>query len=60
MLACYCACIGLIGVYWILVVRLNRRLEGADPESGTTGKYELAGAFADQTDFDQKNFRYVT
>ncbi|KAH8430646.1 uncharacterized protein LDX57_008309 [Aspergillus melleus] len=60
MLACYCACIGLIGAYWVLVIRMNRRLDGIDPESGPSNEGDLAGAFSDQTDFEQKNFRYTT
>ena len=60
MLACYCVCIGLIGAYWVLVIRMNRRLDGIDPESGPSNEDDLAGAFADQTDFEQKNFRYTT
>ncbi|PLB43364.1 MFS general substrate transporter [Aspergillus steynii IBT 23096] len=39
MLACYCICISLIAVYWVLVARLNRRLEGVDPESEASNKH---------------------
>ncbi|KAE8146981.1 MFS general substrate transporter [Aspergillus avenaceus] len=32
MLASYCACLLLMTIYWILVVRMNRRLNGINPE----------------------------
>ncbi|GKZ66601.1 hypothetical protein AnigIFM60653_002810 [Aspergillus niger] len=60
MLVCYCICVALMAVYWILVVKLNRRLLGVDPETGAADDDNLAEAFADHTDFEQKNFRYTT
>ncbi|KAA8648013.1 uncharacterized protein ATNIH1004_003896 [Aspergillus tanneri] len=60
MLACYCVCIGLMGMYWILVIRLNRRQEGVDPESSASGDENLKDAFTDQTDFERRTFKYVT
>lgn len=59
MLVSYCACVGLIAVYWAIVARYNRRLDGLDPETGASSE-DLTEAFADQTDFQQRNFRYTT
>ncbi|KAL4948856.1 fungal-specific transcription factor domain-containing protein [Aspergillus filifer] len=59
MLVCYCVCVALIGAYWAIAVILNRRrVDGVAVEGEV---YEdLADAFADKTDFQQKGFRYTT
>ncbi|KAL5364845.1 fungal-specific transcription factor domain-containing protein [Aspergillus floccosus] len=39
MLVSYCACVGLIAVYWAIVARYNRRLDGLDPETRASTKH---------------------
>lgn len=60
MLACYCICVLLMAVYWVIAHRLNRRVaDGVDPgEDQADG--DLMDAFADKTDFQQKTFKYTT
>ncbi|PWY86784.1 allantoate permease, partial [Aspergillus heteromorphus CBS 117.55] len=60
MLVCYCICVGLMAGYWLLVLRLNRRLHAEDSEAGAVQEDEKDGAFADRTDLQQKTFRYTT
>ncbi|KAL3475523.1 fungal-specific transcription factor domain-containing protein [Aspergillus californicus] len=57
MLACYCVCVLLMAIYWVITFTLNRRItEGVDEvEQGVDG--DLVDAFADKTDFQQKGFR---
>ncbi|KAL2871195.1 major facilitator superfamily domain-containing protein [Aspergillus lucknowensis] len=55
MLACYCVCILLMAVYWFIALTLNRRRAG-----GEQSDEDLVDAFADQTDFQQKDFKYTT
>ncbi|KAL5340305.1 fungal-specific transcription factor domain-containing protein [Aspergillus crustosus] len=57
MLACYCVCVVLMGVYWMLALTLNRRrVEGVEmTDEGADG--DLIDAFADKTDFQQRGFR---
>ncbi|KAI2817881.1 hypothetical protein CBS115989_5617 [Aspergillus niger] len=59
MLICYCICVALTGLYWVLVLKYNRRLANIDPDSQVTNE-DLTEAFADRTDFQQTNFRYTT
>ncbi|KAL1962752.1 hypothetical protein VTN77DRAFT_9206 [Rasamsonia byssochlamydoides] len=76
MLVCYCVCIGLMVVYWLLAAMLNHRrqmlsLRIIDTATATT----MAGGnnndafeneslaesfFSDLTDFQQREFRYTT
>ncbi|EHA27380.1 hypothetical protein ASPNIDRAFT_129269, partial [Aspergillus niger ATCC 1015] len=35
MLICYCICVALMGLYWVLVLKYNRRLANIDPDSQT-------------------------
>lgn len=60
MLASYCVCVLLMAVYWAISFTLNRRrIDGVDPgEEQVHG--DLVDAFADQTDFQQKTFKYTT
>ncbi|KAL4967705.1 transcription factor domain-containing protein [Aspergillus stella-maris] len=59
MLVCYCVCVALIGAYWAIAVIFNRRrVDGVPVEGEVDG--DLANAFADKTDFQQKGFRYTT
>ena len=55
MLVCYCVCVLLMAIYWVLAAYLNRQKVSND----TDGE-DLVDAFADQTDFQQKNFKYTT
>lgn len=58
MLACYCACVVLIGIYWVIALTLNRkRMDGVPAPAG---EEDLVDAFADKTDFQQRNFKYTT
>ncbi|KAJ5094190.1 hypothetical protein N7456_010051 [Penicillium angulare] len=60
MLACYCVCILLMAAYWAIAFTLNRqRIVGLDPSEEQVGA-DLVDAFADQTDFKQKTFTYIT
>ncbi|KAL2832543.1 fungal-specific transcription factor domain-containing protein [Aspergillus cavernicola] len=56
MLACYCVCVLLMAVYWVLTVMLNRRVtEGVEGSvEGQMDDEDLVDAFADKTDFQQK------
>ncbi|PWY77329.1 allantoate permease [Aspergillus sclerotioniger CBS 115572] len=58
MLVSYCVCVALMASYWALVVHLNRRLVGIDPQAGEANG--TADAFTDETDFQQTHFRYIT
>lgn len=59
MLACYCVCVLLMAVYWFIALTLNRRrIDGVEPEDSVES--DLVTAFADQTDFQQKAFKYTT
>jgi ACS family allantoate permease-like MFS transporter len=69
MLVCYCLCVGLMGLYWLVALILNKRrhnhdLQAAALSSNTTNTVLdldfLIDSFADLTDFQQRNFRYVT
>ncbi|KAL4941188.1 hypothetical protein BDV06DRAFT_212853 [Aspergillus oleicola] len=58
MLVCYCVCVALIGVYWAIAVVLNRRrVDGVAAEDEMDG--DLADAFADKTDFQQKGKKHL-
>jgi Na+/proline symporter len=58
MLACYCACVVLIGIYWVIALTLNRKHTDGAP--APDGEEDLVDAFADKTDFQQRNFKYTT
>lgn len=70
MLVCYCICIGLMAVYWILAAVLNARREDVSsqlPTIETTNANETSDVdsvsefvFSDMTDFKQRDFRYTT
>lgn len=63
MLICYCACVGLISIYWFLAFYLNHRQSKQMQESEERddgGAEEADDAFTDLTDFQRKNFRYTT
>ena len=60
MLVSYCICVALMASYWVLVVHLNQRLVDVDPQRGEADANDLADAFTDRTDFQQKHFRYTT
>lgn len=57
MLVCYCVCIGLMIVYWVICVRYNKRrsLIEAEPIDGE----DLSDSFQDMTDWKQKDFKYT-
>lgn len=55
MLSCYCACIGLILVYWFICLRANRRV-APDQQVVESGE----GGFQDLTDWKQHDFKYTT
>ncbi|KAL6359176.1 hypothetical protein LRP88_06596 [Fusarium phalaenopsidis] len=59
MLACYCICAGLMGLYWAISFAQNRRRAAAAAEE-RNGDGDLVGSFADRTDFEQKTFIYTT
>ncbi|KAK2753872.1 hypothetical protein FQN55_000236 [Onygenales sp. PD_40] len=59
MLACYCAGIGFLGAYWLLAIWANRRAVSASYNTDVVDN-ELTGLFQDETDFQQKGFRYTT
>ncbi|EEU41298.1 uncharacterized protein NECHADRAFT_46191 [Fusarium vanettenii 77-13-4] len=59
MLACYCICAGLMGLYWAISFAQNRRRVAAAAEQ-RNGDCDLVGSFADRTDFEQKTFIYTT
>ncbi|PYH94392.1 MFS general substrate transporter [Aspergillus ellipticus CBS 707.79] len=61
MTVCYSTCVGLIGISWLLVTRLNRRLGSVDTEVGAIDGDERAEmVFCDRTDLQQKTFIYIT
>ncbi|OKL63547.1 hypothetical protein UA08_02032 [Talaromyces atroroseus] len=70
MLICYCICIGLMAVYWILASILNARREAENsplPALATINPNYVSDVdslsepvFADMTDFQQQSFRYTT
>jgi hypothetical protein len=65
MLCCYCICVLLALSYWGTAVWANRnrdRLYGASQTLNVSEETaeELAQAFQDHTDRQQKDFRYLT
>ncbi|KAK2741384.1 hypothetical protein FQN57_005669 [Myotisia sp. PD_48] len=66
MLGCYCACIVLIGVYWMVARNSGNPSRLIQLEGNLTTLIELdnearmADGFFDQTDFEQESFRYTT
>lgn len=58
MLICYCVCIVLMATYWAIAFTLNRRTSSVAAE--LSSEEDSAELFTDQTDFQQKNFRYTT
>lgn len=58
MIVCYCVCIGLMGLYWALAARQNKRIDAraAEVNSGD----DLLDGFTDLTDQQQEGFRYTT
>lgn len=54
MIVCYCVCIGLICAYWALCASQNKRGEAM------AANEEILEVLLDQTDFEQKGFRYTT
>lgn len=57
MIVCYCVAIGLMGAYWLIALRLNKKT-AATARAPTEGNPEEQ--FADETDFKQANFLYTT
>ncbi|KAL1645419.1 hypothetical protein SLS58_003726 [Diplodia intermedia] len=55
MIVCYCVCIGLICAYWALCVVQNKQSEEVEATSE-----EAMDLLLDQTDFEQKGFKYTT
>lgn len=55
MIACYCVCILLMGLYWLLAEMQNRKLDGVDLSSR-----DIIENFLDETDMKQEGFRYTT
>lgn len=55
-----------MAIYWVLAAFLNKRRDattnGVDPEQVENGNGDEEGLemFADRTDFQQKNFKYIT
>lgn len=60
MLICYCVCILLMAIYWAIAFTLNRRTSGRADMEVSPGEEDSAELFTDQTDFQQKNFKYTT
>ncbi|KAB2574374.1 Allantoate permease [Lasiodiplodia theobromae] len=54
MIVCYCVCIGLICAYWALCASQNKRAEAM------AANEEILEVLLDQTDFEQKGFKYTT
>lgn len=59
MLACYCICAGLMGLYWVISFAQNRRRAAAVAEEQNLDR-DLMESFADRTDYEQKTFIYTT
>jgi len=55
MLCCYCACIFLICVYWVVCLRMNRRLTGVEESVEPVEEN-----FQDMSDWKQRDFKYTT
>ncbi|KAK5113568.1 hypothetical protein LTR85_010796 [Meristemomyces frigidus] len=63
MIVCYCLCILLVLIYWAFCAFENRRrdkLYGKPGHINEDSVQELAESFEDQTDMEQKAFRYTT
>jgi hypothetical protein len=58
MIACYCACIGLICAYWAFCVFQNKKVAGLGERSGSV--VEVMNDLKDETDFEQEGFKYTT
>tara|TARA_R110002060_G_scaffold38628_2_gene49896 strand:+ start:906 stop:1184 length:279 start_codon:yes stop_codon:yes gene_type:complete len=58
MIVCYCVCIGLMGLYWALAVRQNKRIDARAAELNSGD--DLLDGFTDLTDQQQEGFRYTT
>ncbi|KAL0264412.1 hypothetical protein SLS55_000362 [Diplodia seriata] len=58
MIVCYCVCIGLVCAYWALCAVQNKRSEEVEATSGSNE--EAIELLLDQTDFEQKGFKYTT
>ena len=58
MLCCYCACIGLICLYWLVCLRMNRRV--SDVHGSVEPVEAVEENFQDTTDQKQYNFKYTT
>lgn len=63
MLSCYCICMLVVGLYWVLCFMDNRRkdkLYGKVQRGAADGSFdELVGGFQDLTDKEQAEFRYI-
>ncbi|EFR02625.1 hypothetical protein MGYG_09094 [Nannizzia gypsea CBS 118893] len=62
MLICYCSCIVLMAMYWILAAWMNKRASRARVSAACEG-IEAEGPldqFLDKSDFKQANFKYTT
>jgi MFS family permease len=57
MLVCYCVCIGLMAVYWMLCKYQNKRVV---PGGGSVNEEDEVEVFQDITDWKQEHFRYTT
>lgn len=56
MIICYCVVIGLMGVYWVVVVWKNKKVILFD----ILFEYQdIVEQFLDQIDFEQKEFIYI-
>ena len=55
MLVSYCVCVLLMAAYWTLAAYLNRQKVSSDSDAE-----DIVDTFGDQTDFQQKNFKYTT
>ncbi|EZF91740.1 hypothetical protein H113_07235 [Trichophyton rubrum MR1459] len=62
MLVCYCSCILLMGVYWILAAWMNKRASRARVSATCEGVSveNHIDQFMDKSDFKQVNFKYTT
>ncbi|EOD45618.1 putative allantoate permease protein [Neofusicoccum parvum UCRNP2] len=58
MIVCYCVCIGLICAYWAVCAFNNKRSDEQEVHAETNE--EAIELLLDQTDFEQKGFRYTT
>ncbi|KAL1311856.1 hypothetical protein AAFC00_001930 [Neodothiora populina] len=58
MIVCYCVCVGLAGLYWVVTVAANKR-----KQSGDVPRRESPQGFdglMDLSDFKRPGFRYIT